>query len=100
MLANDDPAGSSAQLTCFSFKNLSQSGREPNGLQVIAQKIHPVEVVAVVNENLVLRVETVNQVSTPGVGCEDRFAEAALDDRIRGLHRQVFGIEVRIHPLR
>ena len=78
------------------IQELVPVGSEPNGLQVIAQKIYTVKVVAVVNEDSVFRIETVDQVSAPGVGCKDRFPNATFDNRVRGLYRKMFGIVARI----
>lgn len=53
----------------------------------------------VVHENSGLWVKPVNEIPSPEVGGENRFANAALGNDFAGLDRKALGIKMRAHPL-
>ncbi len=70
-----------------------------DGSQIGLEELVAVEIVAVVERNFSLRIEPVNQISSPRIGGEDRGRRIMLLQIIDGSDGKTLGVEVCVHPL-
>src|SRR5271167_4072436 len=79
------------------IEHLFPVGRDVDGLEILPEKIGTVEIVAVVHEDQILRVEAVNKISAPEIRGENGFVYLALRNHIHCFDGKTRGVKVRVH---